>query len=767
MAQLQYKTLAGESPERKPKVYFACHPEDHRGYFEEIADEILKHSNCAIYYYAPEDQVALDEDYFLNLGQMNLFVMPITTRLLYMPSRAMDVEFSYAVQHHIPVLPLMQEQDLDEQYKEKFGELQFLDKHKADATAIPYEEKLKKYLEAVLIGDELAAQVRAAFDACVFLSYRKKDRKYAQELMRLMHRDPACRDIAIWYDEFLTPGENFNNSIREAMERSGLFVLAVTPNLVNETNYIMTTEYPMAKDELHKPILPAEMVATDANSLRSCYPGIPESIDPAQQKPLTDAVLAALGELAKRENDDDRQHNFFIGLAYLTGIDVEVDHQRAVELITSAAEAGLTQAMEKLAAMYENGEGVQRDYREAIRWREKLAEQARLRYEETGSEDDAIEYFVQLDGLGDAWNEMENFSKAKQIFTFMASMAERDRQGESEQKRFEQSVSYIRLAENAMAEGDHRCAKSWVLKATESLEVLRRARTRGGHLLAWAYLTLAEITIAESNLDEAKMWCLKGVDWLEFLAQIGEVETGQSLGNGYHLLGRIAEAKGDANEARIWYFKGITVFKGLAETGSTRGNRILGVIYMDVGDIAYKEFNFNEARIWYVKSLEIIEPLAQMGTVIDQRNLATIYNKMGKICGLESNLTEAKEWLAKSLDIREVLLKTGTVQARYDLCASCNALGKVAQVYGNKDEARAWFLIGLEHAEILAKTGTVEGYDNLAVSYSLMGQLDDDSEFLLMAAQIYTLLLGKHPDVMSYQKKLIWLMSMLYTEEDA
>ena len=47
-----------------------------------------------------------------------------------------------------------------------------------------------------------AEGTRHAFDAYIFLSYRKKDRRYANELMRLIHNNPECRDIAIWFDEF-------------------------------------------------------------------------------------------------------------------------------------------------------------------------------------------------------------------------------------------------------------------------------------------------------------------------------------------------------------------------------------------------------------------------------------------------------------------------------------------------------------------------------------------------------------------------------------
>ena len=55
-------------------------------------------------------------------------------------------------------------------------------------------------------------------------------------------------------------------------------------------------------------------------------------------------------------------------MAYLGGIDVEVDHRRALLLIEGVAEGGLVEAMEKLVNMYRNGEGVEQNYRTAIEW---------------------------------------------------------------------------------------------------------------------------------------------------------------------------------------------------------------------------------------------------------------------------------------------------------------------------------------------------------------------------------------------------------------
>lgn len=216
MANLKYKTHRNSEPNGKPRVYFCCHPEDFNKCFETVSNEILIKQNCAIWYAGEE--VVRDEDFFADLKQMQLFVMPVTTNLLCTDNEALDSDFKFAIENHIPVLPLMQESGLEELFNKKCGDLQFLDKNNTDTTAISYDEKLKKYLESVLIGDELAEKIRAAFDAYVFLSYRKKDRRYAQELMRLIHKNEFCRDIAIWYDEFLTPGENFNDSIKEALQ---------------------------------------------------------------------------------------------------------------------------------------------------------------------------------------------------------------------------------------------------------------------------------------------------------------------------------------------------------------------------------------------------------------------------------------------------------------------------------------------------------------------------------------------------------------------
>ena len=403
MASLNYKIRGSGSPQGKPRVYFCCHLDDFDRYFEEISEDILSRQTCAVWYRG--DFSAFDDELENDLKQMQLFVIPVTAKFLTAVNDAFDIEFRIAIENHIPVLPLMQEPGLEQLFNLKCGNLQFLNKYSNDMTEISYDEKLKKYLESVLIGNELAEKIRAAFDAYVFLSYRKKDRKYAQELMKLIHKNKFCRDIAIWYDEFLTPGENFNDSIKEALLKSDLFVLTVTPNLVNELNYIVTTEYPMAKAE-NKPVFPVELVPTDKDELFSKFDGISAPTDAHDDGIFTDALLENIKKLAIKENNSSPEHNFFIGLAYLNGIDVEVDRERAVKLITYAAENGLEEAMVKLYDMYKNGDGVKLDYEKSVYWAEKLYEYRRINYGE-----EHPDTLASLNNLAFAYGNAGNYEK--------------------------------------------------------------------------------------------------------------------------------------------------------------------------------------------------------------------------------------------------------------------------------------------------------------------------------------------------------------------
>ena len=120
----------------------------------------------------------------------------------------------------------------------------------------------------MLICNELAKRVRVALDAYSFINYRKKDRVYAQEFMRLIHRISFCEDISTCYDEFLVPGEEWDKTIVDAMQKSVCVAMTVTPNLVEPGNFIIKREYPDAVNYSNM-IIPAALLPTKKDSIPS------------------------------------------------------------------------------------------------------------------------------------------------------------------------------------------------------------------------------------------------------------------------------------------------------------------------------------------------------------------------------------------------------------------------------------------------------------------------------------------------------------------
>ena len=408
---MKVRTRGGASPNGKRRVYFTCHPKDFDLYFDKVCEDIFKTQDCAIYYTADMTEPIPEQYLESDLGQMSLFVMPVTFRLLYEQNRAMDSDYAFATSenHLIPVLPLMMETGIDEFYEKRFGKREYYSPYSQDITAISYEEKLKKYLASILLDDKTVERIRKAFDAYIFLSYRKKDRHHANELMGLIHKNPMYRDVAIWYDEFLTPGEDFEKEIKKALDKSELFTLLVTPNLVNEQNYVQTTEYPYAHEKAQKPILPAEMVETDKDELKKQYPGVTDCVD-AHTEALDEAILEGLKMISLRANEDDPEHCYLIGLAYLDGIDVEVNREYAVELITAAAEKEYPDAMEKIFGMYYGGDRIRVNYREALKWAQRLYDYYLKAEGETGENT-----LTCLNNLASIYGDLGNYKKAQEL----------------------------------------------------------------------------------------------------------------------------------------------------------------------------------------------------------------------------------------------------------------------------------------------------------------------------------------------------------------
>lgn len=96
---------------------------------------------------------------------------------------------------------------------------------------------------------------------------------------------------------------------------------------------------------------------------------------------------------------------FNVGIMYYSGDGVTRDYKEAVKWFKLAAERGDILAQFYLGSMYDRGEGVERDFKEAVKWYQLAAEQGVAGAKQSLG-------IMYLNGLG----VIQDKSKAKQLF---------------------------------------------------------------------------------------------------------------------------------------------------------------------------------------------------------------------------------------------------------------------------------------------------------------------------------------------------------------
>lgn len=656
--------------DKKPRVYFTCHPADFERYFKKVCDDIFKTHDCAIYYTEDMTEVIADDDKQVDLGRNNLFVVPVTFKLLTTPNRAMDEDIPYALKEHIPILPIMMEPGIDEVYSktDKFGELQYLNSYSTDLTEVSYEEKLKKYLESVLISDELAKRVRAAFDAYIFLSYRKKDRKYANELMRLIHSNPECRDIAIWFDEFLTPGESFKVNIEKILDDCKLFTLLVTPQLLEKVidengeerdNYVISTELPLArkkKEEKGTDIFAVEMEDTDKEALSAI--SIEDYVNSGDSE-FRARLLNAISRMAITTNNTP-EHNFLIGLAYLEGIDVEVDRKRAVELITSAAEANLPEAMKKLTAMYIDGAAVSRDYKKAYEWQDRIVYYYDALYLKMPNNNNGWEYAFSMYRLANMYASDGNGSAEIYFEKTIRCCEDFYEKYKNTDYLILKHSSLLDFGQFLMNKEDFTSNPYIPIFLVQSKRIAKQlieiiGFESGAHQLAKSYRWLGHYANAVKNSSQAIKNYLSAIDINEKLSrQTFDIKSKKCIALDYHNIADVmyGDEKHSLNESLEYYLKSYKLNQELSRIAPDDMD-VLNALLIDIskiGNIVHKfphrcqnlidKHNLLNYDEYYFEAIKISKKIAfKTNAPTDLDNLAVAYFKYGmvsrEVCFLE------------------------------------------------------------------------------------------------------------------------------------
>lgn len=772
-----HKVRGGFSPNELQKVFISYHPSD-RSLMEQVASDILEVMDCAVYYHetlasVKKQDINMD-DYELKLMEMKLFVVVITTNYLVSDSLSKNTDIGFALSHNIPILPIAVETDLEELYMNEMnkigdglGTLQLLNRFVFDRSALPYMQKLTVALNSVLVDREQVHRIKAAFNKRIFLSYRKKDRKYANELIRTIHSIPALERTAIWYDEFLSSGERWDEQIREAISHSDVFLLLVTPSITEPDNYVIREEYPTAKS-MNKEIFSVKK--TDSNStefkieeLKKTFPGLEILIDGNNVAELENALIK-FGTNSKSTLEQD----YLIGLAYFNGIDVERDNDKAVSLIVASAEGGLPDAVSKLADMYWMGDGVAVNYENSIQWKKKLIAIYQQRLSFSQKQGDVLMYIKSMDDLAICLFELSAFREALAYEKRVVSILE--------QNSSELLIASIFLAKayglcgkccqklGALLDAADFCEKD----CEQSQKIYDADRTTENlHNIAVAFERTGDVYYEMGDLNSAEKWYEKSLEIMSLIHdKLGSSESAYSLSALYLDIGAVYMKNQRYIEAKELYTKGLELRKSILKAKDSDENKrtyvealvALGETFMYTGDIPNAERLFSESE-------HIIAELAKKQGIIEaQYAYSLVLNRLAVIQEIKKNFQDALEYYTKSLGIRKrILSKLRTLNTVYEYATSLFYVAHTQAALYHSSEAKQRYdeLIDMM-LPLLPKAQKKDWYDLFGMASFNRFRMDTfaGERYLQYAIEAIKWLSDHYSDNAEYQKKYVQYREM-------
>lgn len=718
--RMNFRTNTGQPVVGQPWVFFSCHPDAFALYQEQVMLDVLACCDCVFCWRDPDDT---STDTLSDLDQMSLVILAVDTKFVEEDCFASTDVWRYAVDHHIPILPLLMEDDIAIAFNERFGQL-----HALMGLGSARQERLRSHFDRMFVSADQAEEIRRSFDAYLFLSYRKVDAADALDLIERIRGFDYCRDVAIWFDSYLSPGEDFDRRIREILRASDLFVLLVTPNLViDANNYVRREEYPEALRSKDGHILPVEMQPTDRTILDGWYDELPPCVNGRVNPALDAALRHHLQGKAVGTNSDPR-HLYCMGLAYLQGIDVEVDKRRAAALIREAADAGLQDAMRTLREMYQDGNGVRQDATESARWGERLARSMRPTHPDQASPDECLAYVRQLVGAAQAYADLRQIDHALRLLGEGTEILPADH---------EDPTLFLCRAKLAAATASLLVRQG---RNDQALAQYKRADSCFGHctdahhtselLCEWAGVRLGEagIITQTGNLDHGRTLAEEA---LPLYREAYELDPTFEAGFGYaechyQLCGyaldrdRQREAVNHLN-ACIDLLRDTKARHG---AGRTLDERFAW--HMLTGDAATVAKDYELALSSYQISERVISHLKMDAmTIMENRYLQRVYAALGNTYLELGRPDEAWQYYFSGyLAASEMEADIGDLQSKSDLELFCAKLGSLALKRGDLDEAETYVGKDVSLArQIERTTSTVDTRYSLGLALCQQGEL--------------------------------------------
>ena len=652
----------------KPQIYVGgCY--DGSEVFEHTYALLLAACPNAIIWVKADQASSDDEEFEVLMGRMNLVVLTISNEA--MQDALFKREVKYSFEHDMPILPLIQKGVDRFGFEEVFGNRQYLDESNDDSTALPFKEKLKNFLDGVLLSDSTREAIKKVFHANIFLSYRKKDRAQANRIMKAIHEHEELRDVAIWYDEFLIPGEDYNEEIQTFLKESDIFVLAVTPSILEEGNYVMMHEFPDAKT-LGKTIVPLEAEPVDEATLKDKFTDIPGRINLNDSETIAHTLIDDLASKSKSDAPDkDHIRNYFLGIAYLMGVGVEKNSQYAVEYLEKSAKGGLKLAYDKLISMYEKGEGINKSISKAMEWDVHFVHIARN--QEKPNPKLLVEGLIKYARLTIAYYDATN---RPLIHSGGAATTEEEKKKEEEieRKNREEKDKILGCAKKALDESKGLLDDSsiydvyfYLEKTAEYYELYNMLHDR--------HFSESEEEVLKNAWDaiEHERKCLRLSEKYPELGEPTIVAMKERLGNSLMRFGDVLmaklymemamkkeisdEARKREDAARQRYIEASEIFVELIKKDdSVKIKRQLVKAYdFAINDIFRNPEKFEnpqeDARLFADESISLMKTIyMQTGSPEDGRELATAYFQRGRV---DKYMGDSVHYLEKAIELQE------------------------------------------------------------------------------------------------------------------
>ena len=444
--QLSVITKGNSNEKGKPKIYISCYEPNTRATIDKISAWIHELRNYAIYF--PVEWENINEgEHEEDLSQMQCVVIPVFARQK-KPNELSIRDYHYANDNSIPVITILMDAtdtpDFFAEYEKTYGNVQLLTPYDEDVTKIPFLKQLEQYFEKVITSDvetyrayqaegvfnsKVKEDILSEFRGNVFISYRKKNRKYTNALINVLHSEKELWDILLWYDEFLTPGEDYSETLQKNLLACDIVLLVVTPDLFEKGNYVLTHEYPLAKS-CGKTIIAVEAESVDVRLLRSVYSDIDLYVSKQDMDDLPKILVEYFNKTKGKQKAIDEKSAFVLGKAYFHGLWVETNRERGIQFIKQAAEADFVPAVKWMANIYRVGNGVRVSPDKELLWLHRLAwilENAERKNRESVSIEKDL--MTACERIGDMYTLEGNFAKALEAYETMQIYAKKMRNG--------------------------------------------------------------------------------------------------------------------------------------------------------------------------------------------------------------------------------------------------------------------------------------------------------------------------------------------------